>query len=149
MGSIRGMDSNDFMCSSQKPFQDLKMFWFGKYRIKFTLCKLAHRPTSQILCSIVFSQQPPNMCHLPVRHCTDPFHWGCIFKCVGYSDEEWFVGSRSTFQHVCLWRMMKMEAHCHFVILLWIYKILDLCNLIYIVILILLQWLLYFVLWCY
>jgi hypothetical protein len=31
------------------------------------------RSTRQILCSIVFSQMPPNMCHLPVRCCTDPF----------------------------------------------------------------------------
>jgi hypothetical protein len=34
------------------------------------------------------------MCHLPVRCCTDPFHWGCIFKCAGYLDEEQLVGSR-------------------------------------------------------
>jgi hypothetical protein len=44
--------------------------------------------------SIVFSQMPPNMCHLLVCHCTDPFYWGCIFKRAGYSDEERLVGSR-------------------------------------------------------
>jgi hypothetical protein len=39
-------------------------------------------------------QKPPNMCQLQVRCCTDPFSWGCIFKCIGYSDEERFIGSR-------------------------------------------------------
>jgi hypothetical protein len=34
------------------------------------------------------------MCHLPVRCCTNPFYWGCIFKRVVLSDEERFVGSR-------------------------------------------------------
>jgi hypothetical protein len=34
------------------------------------------------------------MCHLPVRCCTDPFYWGCIFKFVDYLDKERFVGSR-------------------------------------------------------
>jgi hypothetical protein len=33
---------------------------------------------------IAFSQQPPNMCHLPVRCRTDPFYWGCIFKRAGF-----------------------------------------------------------------
>jgi hypothetical protein len=56
--------------------------------------QISQRSTSQISCSIVFSQQPPNMCHLPVRHCTDPFHWGCIFKCAGFLDEERLVRSR-------------------------------------------------------
>jgi hypothetical protein len=37
---------------------------------------------------------PPNICHLPVRCCTNPFYWGCIFKRVVLSDEERFVGSR-------------------------------------------------------
>jgi hypothetical protein len=56
--------------------------------------QISQRSTSQILCSIVFSQQPPNMCHLPVRYCTDPFHWGCIFKCASFLDEGRLVGSR-------------------------------------------------------
>jgi hypothetical protein len=34
------------------------------------------------------------MCYLPVRCYTDPFHWDCIFKCAGYSDEDQLVGSR-------------------------------------------------------
>jgi hypothetical protein len=41
-------------------------------------------------CSLVFSQMPPNMCHLPVRCCTDPFR-------AAYSnvqDEERLVGSQ-------------------------------------------------------
>jgi hypothetical protein len=52
------------------------------------------RSTSQISCSIVFPQVPPNMCQLPVCCCTDPFYWGCIFKRAGYSDEERLVGSQ-------------------------------------------------------
>jgi hypothetical protein len=31
------------------------------------------RSTSQMSCSIVFSQILSNMCHLPVRCCTDPY----------------------------------------------------------------------------
>jgi hypothetical protein len=31
------------------------------------------RSTSQISCSIVLFQHPPNIYHLPVRCCTDPF----------------------------------------------------------------------------
>jgi hypothetical protein len=54
----------------------------------------SQRSTSQISCSIVFSQQPPNMCHLPICRCTDPFYWGYIFKRAGYSDEERFKGSQ-------------------------------------------------------
>ena len=50
--------------------------------------------TSQMSCSLVFSQQPPYMCHLPVHHCTDPLSWGCIFKCAGWYDKEWGLGSR-------------------------------------------------------
>jgi hypothetical protein len=51
------------------------------------------RSTSQISCSIVFSQMPPNMCCLPVRCCTDPF--GAAYSNVQvYSDEKHFVGSR-------------------------------------------------------
>jgi hypothetical protein len=34
------------------------------------------------------------MCHLPVCCCINPFHWGYIFKCTGYSDEKRLVGSR-------------------------------------------------------
>jgi hypothetical protein len=68
----------------------IKMFWFGKYRIKLALCNLAQSSTSQISCRIVFSQHPPNTCHLLVHHCTDPHSCGCIFKCAGYSEEEWF-----------------------------------------------------------
>jgi hypothetical protein len=49
--------------------------------------------TSLISCSIVFSKMPPNMCHLPVRRCTDPF--GAAYSNVQvYSDEERFVGYR-------------------------------------------------------
>jgi hypothetical protein len=71
-----------------KFFKWLKMFWFGNYRINLLYANYAKRSTSQISCSIVFLQQPPNLCQLPVCHCTDPFHWGCIFKCAGYSEEE-------------------------------------------------------------
>jgi hypothetical protein len=75
-----------------KEFKWLTMFWFRKYRIKLALCKLAQNSTNQTSCSIVFSQQPPNMCHLPVQHCTDPhslglhiqmcrlFRWGVISR---------------------------------------------------------------------
>jgi hypothetical protein len=45
--------------------------------------------------------------------------------------------------------LMKMEAHCYCASCYVICKVDDLCNWIYVVILILLQWLLYFVLWCY
>jgi hypothetical protein len=62
------------MCLFRSIFSWYKMFWFGKYRIKLALCKLAQNSTSQISCSIVFSLYPPNMCHLPVHHCTDPLY---------------------------------------------------------------------------
>jgi hypothetical protein len=55
--------------------------------------QISKRSTSQISCSIVFLQKPPNMCHLPVRCCTDPF--GAAYSNVQvYSDEEQLVGSR-------------------------------------------------------
>jgi hypothetical protein len=44
---------------------------------------------------------------------------------------------------------MKMEAHCNLCFMLCTHKVEDLCNWIYVVILMLSQWLLYFVLWCY
>jgi hypothetical protein len=36
------------------------------------------RSTSQMSCSIVFSQMPPNMCHLPVYCCTDSY--GAVYS---------------------------------------------------------------------
>jgi hypothetical protein len=109
------------------------MFWYGKYRIKLALCKLAQRSTSQISCSIVFSQQPPNMCHLPVRHCIDPFRWGYIFKSAGYSDEERLVGSR-VYIPTCL-PMARDEdgGSLPLYFLLWFCKVWYLCNRIYVV----------------
>jgi hypothetical protein len=51
------------------------------------------RSTGHRSCSIVFSQMPPNMCHLPVRCCTDPS--GAAYSNVQiYSNDERFVGSR-------------------------------------------------------
>jgi hypothetical protein len=46
------------------------------------------------------SQQPPNMCHLPVHHCTDPHLWGCIFKCAVFRKGS-LVGSRD-YIPICL-----------------------------------------------
>jgi hypothetical protein len=54
------------------------------------------------------------MCRLPVRCCTDP-------SGAAYSNVQVFIRIRndqwdleSTFQHVCLWHVMKMEAHCYY-----------------------------------
>jgi hypothetical protein len=44
------------------------------YMRKLALCKLAYEiHQAKLSCSIVISQLPPNMCHLQVRCCTDPF----------------------------------------------------------------------------
>jgi hypothetical protein len=79
------------------------------------------------------------MCQLPVRCCTDPFYWGSIFKHAGYLDEQRFVGSR-VYISTCL-PVARDEDGCSLSLCfqLCICKIEDLCNWIYIVVLIVLQ----------
>jgi hypothetical protein len=109
------------------------MFWIGKYRIKLALCKLAKDLQAKYHV-VVFSQQPPNMCHLPVHHCTNPFHWGYIFKCASFSDEEQFVGSW-VYIPTCLPVACDEDGgSLSLCFPLWICKVWDLCNWICIVI---------------
>jgi hypothetical protein len=63
--------------------------------MKLALCKLAKDPPSQSSCRIVFSQMPPNMCHLPVRCCTDPSGAAYSNVQVFISSKEPGVGSRA------------------------------------------------------
>jgi hypothetical protein len=74
--------------------------------------KLAIKSSSQISCSVVRPKYPPNMCHLPVHNCTDPFN-GAAYSNVQVilmrSDDR---SLEPTYQHVCLWQLLKMEAHC-------------------------------------
>jgi hypothetical protein len=79
------------------------------------------------------------MCQLLVRCCTNQFYWGYIFKHAGFSDEERFVGSR-VYIPTCL-SMVRDEdgGSLPLCFLLCICKVEDLCNWIYVVILILLQ----------
>jgi hypothetical protein len=96
------------------------------------------RSTNQMSCSIVFSQQPPDMYHLPVRCCTDPFYWGYIFKRAGFSDEERVVGSR-VYIPTCLPVARDEDGGLLLLcFMLCTRKVEDLCNWIYVVILILL-----------
>jgi hypothetical protein len=93
-----------------------------------------------MLCSLVFSQMPLNMCHFPVCCCTDPFLWGCIFKRAGFcSSKEPGVGSRVYIQ-TCLpvaldedWRLIATMP------MLCTHKVEDLCNWIFDELLMLLQ----------
>jgi hypothetical protein len=79
------------------------------------------------------------MCQLPVRCCTDPFYWGCIFKRAGYLDEERFVGSR-VYIPICLPVARDEDGgSLSLCFQLCICKIEDLCNWIYVVVLMLLQ----------
>jgi hypothetical protein len=77
-------------------------------------------------------------------------HQGCIFKHAGfYSNKEPGVGSRA-YIPTCL-PVARDEDGGSLLLcfMLCTLKVEDLCNWIYVVILMLLQWLLYFVLWCY
>jgi hypothetical protein len=79
------------------------------------------RSTSQISCSVVRPQYPPNMCHLPVRHCTDPFN-GAAYSNVQVilmrSDDR---SLEPTYQDVFLWQLLKMEAHSCLIFVVLVY----------------------------
>jgi hypothetical protein len=74
------------------------------------------------------------MCHLSVRCRTDPFYWGCIFKCAGFSDEERLVGSQ-VYIPTCLPVALDEDGgSLQLCFILCTRKVEDLCNWIYVVI---------------
>jgi hypothetical protein len=76
--------------------------------------------------------------------------WGCIFKRAGFiSSKEPGVGSRAYIPTCLPVALDEDGSSLQLCFMLCTHKVEDLCNWIYVVILILLQWLLYFVLWCY
>jgi hypothetical protein len=76
--------------------------------------------------------------------------WGCIFKRVGFiSSKEPGVGSWAYIPTCLPVALDEDGSSLQLCFMLCTHKVEDLCNWIYVVILILLQWLLYFVLWCY
>jgi hypothetical protein len=103
--------------------------------------QISQRSTSQKSCSIVFSQMPPNMCHLPVRCCTDP-------SGAAYSNVQVFIRKGTTSRISSLhsnmsacgtwWRWRLIAT----MLMLCTRKVEDLCNWIYVLLLMLLQWLL-------
>jgi hypothetical protein len=100
-------------------------------------------------CSIVFSQMPPNMCHLPVRCCTDPF--GAAYSNVQIVIREGTINKISSLHSnmfVCgtwrRWRLIVTVLHA-----MQFCKVDELYNWIYVINLMLLHWLLYSELWCY
>ena len=68
------------------------------------------------------TKYPPYKCHLPVHHCTDPHLWGCIFKCAGFSEEEWLVRISSLHSNMTAcgtWRRWRLIADLFPLLLLW------------------------------
>jgi hypothetical protein len=51
------------------------------------------------------------MSHLPVHHCTNPIHGAAYSNVQVFLRRIDLMDLESTVQHVCLWRMVKMEAH--------------------------------------
>jgi hypothetical protein len=93
------------------------------------------RSTSQISCSIVFLQMSPNICHLAVRCCTDPSGAAYSNVQVFTSDEECLVGSRV---YISLSVTREEDGgSLQLCVMLCTRKVEDLCNWIYVVILIL------------
>jgi hypothetical protein len=91
------------------------------------------RSTSQMSCSIDFSQMPPNMCHLLVRCCTDPS--GAAYLNVQvYSDEERLVGSRVNIPTCLLVARDEDGGSLLLCFMLCTRKVEDLCNWTYVVI---------------
>jgi hypothetical protein len=94
-------------------------------------------------CSIVFSQKPLNMCHLPVRFCTDPYG-------AAYSNVQIVIRISSLHSNMLAcgtwrrWRLMVTVLHA-----MQFCKVDEPHSWIYVVNLMLMQWLLYSELWCY
>jgi hypothetical protein len=100
-------------------------------------------------CSIVFSQMPPNKCHLLVRCCTDPF--GAAYSNVQIVIWEGTINRISSLHSNMFacgtwrrWRLIVTMLHA-----VQFCKIDELYNWIYDINLMLLHWLLYSELWCY
>jgi hypothetical protein len=82
---------------------------------------------------------PPNMCHLPVHHCTDPS--GAVYSNVQVllSSKEPGVGSRAYIPTCLPVALDEDGSSLQLCFMLCTHKVEDLCNWIYVVILMLLQ----------
>jgi hypothetical protein len=89
------------------------------------------------------------MCHLPVRCCTDPSGAAYSNVLVFISNKDPGVGSRVYIPTCLPVARDEDEGSLLLCFMLCTRKVEDLYNWIFVVILMLLQWLLYFVLWCY
>jgi hypothetical protein len=104
-------------------------------------------PPSQMSCSLVFSQMPQIcvICQYVVVLTPLGLH---IQTCRFYFGKERPVGSRA-YIPTCLPVALDEDGGSLLLcFMLCTHKVEDLCNEIYVVILMLLQWLLYFILWC-
>jgi hypothetical protein len=107
------------------------------------------RSTSQISCSIVFPQNATIYVSFASTSLYWPL-WGCIFKCAGFIlSKEPGVGSRAYIPTCLPVALDEDGSSLQLWFMLCTRKVEDLCNWIFVVISMLLQWLLYFVLWCY